>query len=127
MKLEKLMEQGKGEVSKVIDTLSLTTTEKRELELKLLLALYKHTEQEVELRAEILAKEMGGNWLQRSWRPIVMLAFAGVVVVGAFVDIPMLKEGSQFWEILKIGIGGYVVGKSVESVSQKVLKPKWKR
>lgn len=127
MNPEKLFESGKGDIARVIDKLSLSSTQKRELELQLLLALYKHTEQEVQLRAEILAAEMGGNWLQRSWRPLVMLAFTGVVVAGAFIDIPMLKEDSQFWNILQIGVGGYVVGRSMEGISQKLLKAKWRR
>ncbi|MGL5683125.1 MAG: 3TM-type holin [Marinifilaceae bacterium] len=122
MNIGKLFKQDGGAVSGIVDRLALTSTEKRQLEMELLMALYQHTEKEIMLRAEIMAKELSGNWLQRSWRPIVMLAFAAVVVAGAFMDIPMLREGSEFWELLQIGIGGYVVGRSMEGVSEMVLK-----
>ena len=43
--------------------------------------------QEEELRrsqAAIIGAEAQGNWLQRSWRPLIMLVFAAIVLVGTF-------------------------------------------
>ena len=68
-------------------------------------------------RAEVVRTEAEGNWLQRSWRPIVMLAFAGIVLAGVFFDLPLLSEKSRLWDLLEIGIGGYVVGWSLEKVA----------
>lgn len=82
------------------------------------------------LQAGLISKEAAGNWLQRSWRPIVMLMFAFVVVYAYFLQPaffpnavnvrPELPE--EFWGLLKIGLGGYVVGRSVEKVAETVTK-----
>ena len=75
------------------------------------------------LQAKVLVVEMSGNWLQRSWRPILMLVFAGIVVSGAIWDIKLaesIPEASPFWSLLKIGIGGYVGGRTVEKVATTV-------
>lgn len=71
-----------------------------------------------------LAAELQGNWLQRSWRPIMMLWF-GVLLGGYWFgfapeylrDNPDLT--SDLFELLKIGIGGYIVGRSAEKVADK--------
>lgn len=73
---------------------------------------------------ELIGKEISGNSLQRNWRPIVMLAFAAIVVYSKFVapcfGLPNTELEPDFWELLKIGIGGYVVGRSVEKVAERV-------
>lgn len=71
---------------------------------------------------DIILAEAQGNWLQRSWRPLVMITFAALIVIGAFVDIPYLADSSPFWTLLKIGLGGYVIGRSAEKISENVTK-----
>ncbi len=73
-----------------------------------------------EAQKEVLLAEMKGNWLQRSWRPMVMLTFTAMIVAGAFTEIPYLADSSPFWSLLKIGLGGYVIGRSVEKVTKNV-------
>jgi hypothetical protein len=74
--------------------------------------------------AEVLKIEMSGNWLQRSWRPIVMLAFAFIVCYEFFLSpvfgLPGTELPEQFWGLLEIGMGGYVIGRTVEKVADKV-------
>jgi hypothetical protein len=82
------------------------------------------------LQAAIISKEATGNWLQRSWRPLVMLAFAFVVVYAFFIQPAFLPNSisvrdelpEEFWGLLKIGIGGYVVGRSVEKIANTVTR-----
>jgi len=76
----------------------------------------------MELQSEALQTEMKGNWLQRSWRPLVMLTFTAMIVIGAFLPIPYLETTSPFWSLLELGLGGYVIGRSVEKVSESVTK-----
>lgn len=61
----------------------------------------------------IVAEAQGGSVLQRSWRPITMLTFLGLVVLDSFgwLASPLAPEA---WTLLQIGLGGYVVGRSVE-------------
>lgn len=71
---------------------------------------------------DVLLAESSGTWLQRSWRPIVMLTFTAMIVTGAFVEIPYLDNDSKFWILLEIGLGGYVIGRSVEKIANNVTK-----
>lgn len=64
----------------------------------------------------IVAEAQGGSFLQRSWRPITMLVFLFLVVADSFGWLvnPLAKEA---WTLLQIGLGGYVVGRSVEKIA----------
>jgi len=72
------------------------------------------------MQTEIIVAEAKGNWLQRSWRPILMLSFGFIVMYVKFVGplfdlrIPVLEN--EFWTLLQIGIGGYVVGRTGEKM-----------
>ncbi len=50
-----------------------------------------------------------------------MLAFAAVVILGVFIDIPLLNNNSPFWELLQLGMGGYVIGRSAEKISSNII------
>ena len=76
------------------------------------------------MQTEIIIAEAKGNWLQRSWRPILMLAFGFIVIYVKFLAplfnfrIPELEN--EFWNLLQLGIGGYVVGRSAEKISKNI-------
>ena len=78
-----------------------------------MLTLYK-------LQVDVVKTEMTGNWLQRSWRPIIMLSFGFIIVYYYFIapvfSTPSIDLPDKFWELLKIGIGGYVIGRSAEKI-----------
>jgi len=67
----------------------------------------------------VVAEAQGGSWLQRSWRPITMLVFLCLVVADSFgwLASPLADEA---WTLLQIGLGGYVVGRSIEKISPKI-------
>ena len=81
-----------------------------------------------ELQSKIIEIESTGNWLQRSWRPLVMLTFAFIVIYAYFIQPAFFPNAvvifdnldPQFWELLKIGMGGYVIGRSTEKVAKSV-------
>ena len=91
-------------------------------------------EKELELQkmqTEIIVAEAKGNWLQRSWRPILMLSFGFIIIYTKFISqlsvhlvTPSLEP--QFWGLLEIGIGGYVIGRSGEKIVDK-LGPMFKK
>lgn len=76
------------------------------------------------MQTEIIVTEAKGNWLQRSWRPILMLAFGFIVIYVKFIaplfNLTTPELEIEFWELLKIGIGGYVIGRSAEKISKNV-------
>mgnify|MGYP006877977865 FL=1 len=51
-----------------------------------------------------------------------MLVFALIVLVGTFTTLPILSETSRFWDLLEIGLGGYVVGRSGEKIMQALTR-----
>lgn len=75
-----------------------------------------------EIRGQIIiAEAQGESWLQRNWRPLLMLWFAGLV--GAYwlgYTAPNLPETAveKLLEIIQVGIGGYVLGRSAEKVTR---------
>ncbi len=79
---------------------------------------------EIEAAAGIIVAEARGeSWLQRNWRPMLMCLF-GVIVANNYIVAPYLalfgglaltlNLPPDMWDLLKIGVGGYVVGRSVE-------------
>jgi len=67
----------------------------------------------------IVAEAQGGSWIQRIWRPIAMLTFLVLIVADTFgLTEFRLAEGA--WSLLQIGLGGYVVGRSVEKVTPNI-------
>ena len=105
-------------VGELIDRLTLPAREKKQLETDLLRVFMEWEQRVMEARTAVLVEEARGNWLQRSWRPLVMLIFALIVLVGTFTSLPILSDTSRFWDLLEIGIGGYVVGRSGEKIMQ---------
>ena len=72
-------------------------------------------------RSVIVAEAQGQSWLQRSWRPITMLTFLFLVVADSFgwLANPLAPKA---WDLLQIGLGGYVVGRSLEKIAPKVTE-----
>ena len=116
-----------GAVGEVVDRLTLPVREKRQLEADLLRVLAEWERARVEAQSAVLVEEAKGSWLQRSWRPLVMLVFAVIVLVGTFTSLPILEETSRFWDLLEIGLGGYVVGRGGEKIAGAISKLKTKR
>lgn len=98
-------------VAGVVERLSLSSTEKKRLKQELETKLLEYEHERMAAQSTVVREESGGNWLQRSWRPLVMLSFTAVILAGMFVDLPVLSESSRFWDLLEIGLGGYIVGR----------------
>jgi hypothetical protein len=65
----------------------------------------------------INSEAQSSNWIASSWRPIVMLTFTGLVVARYLgFDAPNMtpQDHENLWTLIQIGLGGYVVGRSVE-------------
>jgi hypothetical protein len=125
--LSKIFQSGAEEVlngvDRVLDTTITNEGEKLQAKEKLTEIVLSSLNKLQEMQKEIVMAETQGNWLQRSWRPIVMLTFTVIVVVGVFKpDLTYLADDSQFWGLLKLGLGGYVIGRTAEKVSGTVTK-----
>ena len=78
----------------------------------------------LEAQAGIIGAEAKGeSWLQRNWRPVTMMVFV-FIVANNYVIAPYaqaifdrsvsLPTPPDLWALIKIGLGGYVVGRSAE-------------
>ena len=79
---------------------------------------------ELQAAVGIIVAEASGNWLQRSWRPLMMLTFTALIVarwLGWTAPNLAPSEYEHLWSIVQLGIGGYVIGRSVEKIAPAVL------
>ncbi|MCT4587296.1 MAG: holin family protein [Carboxylicivirga sp.] len=75
-------------------------------------------------RQAMLLAEASGSKLQRNWRPILMLAFGFIIIYSVvvapllfhYLQVPQPELTPDFWDVLKLSIGGYVIGRSGEKV-----------
>ena len=71
-------------------------------------------------RAEIVkAEAASSHWLAASWRPILMLTFGGLIVARWLgFSAPGISEAEilKLWDIVELGLGGYVIGRSAEKI-----------
>ena len=76
----------------------------------------------LESRAKaIVAEASGESWLQRNWRPLTMLSFTCLIVAHWLGHTaPNLSEAQilSLLGIVKVGLGGYVLGRSAEKVAK---------
>lgn len=76
-------------------------------------------------QASIVGKEAASqHFLAANWRPITMLTFVGLIVARMFgytAEGISEAEYIELWSLVKIGLGGYVVGRSVEKTAPSLL------
>jgi hypothetical protein len=103
-----------------------------EVEKEIKLALLEHTDSLEALRGKIVLEEAKStNWLTASWRPLLMMVIIAIVALNYLIfpvanmfmgtvyaiDLPI-----ELWNLLQIGVGGYIVGRSGEK-----MVDKWKQ
>lgn len=78
-------------------------------------------------RDVVVAEAAGQSWLQRNWRPLMMLFFAvivGTIVwTGGYINGRMLDHQfvMEILGIIKLGLGGYIIGRSAEKIAPSVV------
>lgn len=75
--------------------------------------------------ASVINTEAGSsNWLASSWRPVLMLTFTYIVlhnfVLAPVFHLTVVPIPPDMWDLLRIGIGGYVIGRSLEKTVPQV-------
>jgi hypothetical protein len=88
--------------------------------------LQSHT-QELTAAAKIIEAEAKAGWFASSWRPLLMYVLIfiliwnyvlGPVILFFFKASITITLPGDVWTLLQIGLGGYVVGRSAESVAR---------
>ena len=68
----------------------------------------------------VRAEAQSNHWLAANWRPILMLTFGGLIVARWLGwAAPNLAEAEYLalWDIVELGLGGYVIGRSAEKIA----------
>jgi hypothetical protein len=74
----------------------------------------------------ILAEVKGESWLQRNWRPLLMLVAIAIIfnnyVLAPYIGLfnaewkLVLELPGGLWALLNLGVGGYIAGRTVEKI-----------
>ena len=82
---------------------------------------------ELKAAAKIVEDEAKAGWFAASWRPLLMYVLIfilvwnyvlGPVILFFFKASITIQLPGDVWTLLQIGLGGYVVGRSAESVAR---------
>ena len=119
-------------VRKIVDDL-FTNDEERgklknalfEAESNLTQKLLEHEAKLIKAQSDIITAEATGqSWMQRNWRPLTMLTFVGLIVARWMgFTAPGMSEAEYLsvYDLMKLGLGGYVAGRTLEKIAPKVL------
>lgn len=120
-------------VTDLIDNLHTSDEEKGKLRIAILATqvqmgekLLDYEKQRMEMQSKIIQSEATSeSALTRMWRPITMLTFLGMTVAYWLGYTPPNVSEAVLMEVfglIKLGLGGYVVGRSAEKVVPQVAK-----
>jgi len=98
---------------------------RKEAEQAFSIAILEKAQDIEKLAGEIIkAEAASSHWLAANWRPLTMVTFVALIVCRWFgYSAPNMSEAEilELWAIVKIGLGGYVIGRSGEKVLPGIL------
>jgi len=108
-------------LNKVVGNLFPDAEAKAKAEQEVLTQLLAHQSEIESAAASIIKTEAAStHWLASNWRPLTMIVFVALIVARWFGwSAPNLapEEYIKLWDIVQLGLGGYVIGRSVEKIS----------
>lgn len=124
-----LMDFKLGDVGNVFTSLrEAFTGEKIQDPVKMVELINKLQEKFLHIQGQIITAEAKSeHWVVASWRPITMLVFV-FIIANNYILVPYMTAfggtvvplplDQNMWDLLKIGLGGYVIGRSAEKVAK---------
>jgi hypothetical protein len=114
----------------VIDEVVVDRDQANALKANIQLRVMEIAEVEIKEASKIILAEAHGSWIQRTWRPLLMLMIIAIVA-NNYILVPYIGMWTEkakildlpggLWALLNVGVGGYVLGRSGEKVA-KTLK-----
>lgn len=116
-------------LGKIVGGLVPDKVDQAKIEAEIKLALIEHTGSLEKVRGEIvLAEAKSESWLTATWRPLLMMVIVTIVAMN-YLLFPLLnlfleKDFAidlprELWNLLQLGVGGYIVGRSGEKMVDK--------
>ncbi len=98
--------------------------ERKKLQAEVTTAILNHSKDLAAAQRDIIVAEaQGESWLQRNWRPILMLTVVAILA-NNYILVPyatlwtdrivVLDLPPELFGLLTVGVGGYVVGRTYE-------------
>lgn len=113
-------------LGKVVGNLFPDPTEKAKAEAEVMRQLLAAQSEIEQAASKIIQTEAAStHWLAANWRPLTMLVFVALIVARWFGwAAPNLSEAEyiKLWSIVEFGLGGYVVGRSVEKIAPSITQ-----
>ena len=113
-----------GPLFEVIDKAVTDKDERNRLKAQIQSQLIDSENSIVKAQMQIILAEAGGeSWLQRNWRPLLMLVIIAIVAnnyliapyLGAMFGVGLtLPLPDALWDLMTLGVGGYVAGRTVD-------------
>jgi hypothetical protein len=107
-----------GQITKSIFPDPADELKRMELQQQLQLALLQQSAAIEAASADIVKTEAASShWLAANWRPMLMVFFAGLIGARWFgwsAQGISETEYLKLWDIVQLGLGGYVIGRSAE-------------
>jgi hypothetical protein len=109
-----------GQVAKSLFPDPADAQRRAETEQQFAVAVMQQAQAMEQAAADIVKTEaQSGNWLASAWRPITMLTFVALIVARWLGwSAPGIGEAEvlKLWDIVQLGLGGYVIGRSAEKI-----------
>jgi glutathione S-transferase len=116
-----------------VDKAVLDKDQAEKLKAQLNTQLLQSSTEELKAAASIVEAEAKSNWFVAGWRPTLMYVLI-FILVWNYIAGPIVKifTGTiitfelpgDVWTLLNIGLGGYVVGRSGESIARTLINKK---
>lgn len=124
--LGKIVDKGLGIVDQLVEDKDKANQLKTEIKKQIEAQSHESDITELKSQTAIVKGEVKGeSWLQRNWRPLLMLIIV-IVIANNYVIVPYLSAFTDhvhvldlpngLWALLNVGVGGYVGGRSVEKI-----------
>jgi hypothetical protein len=128
----------KGPLSIIVDRYVSDLELRRKLKAELEQGLLDHLSKSAELQKDVILAEINSeHWLTSNWRPLLMMALMGfLILVGLVIPLIDLLVGHPiayqprwndlpggFWDFLTVGMGGYIGGRSLEKITSQIFGP----
>ena len=120
-----------GPVTGLLDKFIEDKDQKARLAFEMATLAEKHAQESWKEQASIIREEAKSSGLASMWRPILMLVITAIVAIHYLV-FPlinvvfganlMIELPAELWQMLNIGVGGYIVGRSGEKIASNIKK-----
>lgn len=107
--------------------------QKAELQRQATQMLHEEGQARLQGQIQIILAESGGSWMQKNWRPTLMLTIVAIVannyLIAPYLQIfgvpnTVLALPDELYTLMTIGVGGYIAGRSGEKIAQTLKGPK---